>query len=83
MYSSSAGHNIGEGRDTENLQSHMMAYLEPMLVANDVDLALWGHVHKVRRCLARPLPPFPRSANACLPACLRCGCFSTSAPAVS
>lgn len=60
MYSSSAGHNIGQGRDTDNLQTHMLHNLEPMLVANDVDLALWGHVHKV-------------GAGVCALACRRVG----------
>lgn len=48
MYSSSAGYNIGQGRNTNNLQTHLMANIEPLLVQHKVSLALWGHVHKVR-----------------------------------
>jgi len=65
MYSSSSGHNIGIGINTNNLQTHMLNALEPVFVKNHVNLCLWGHVHKVRwLCCARlPLSLCARSSH--------------------
>lgn len=56
MYTSSAGYNIGIGRNEGHIQDHLRDAYEPLMVKYGVDLGVWGHVHVVSRarmCMQR------------------------------
>ncbi|KAF7827995.1 putative inactive purple acid phosphatase 2 [Senna tora] len=55
MYTTSTGHKDAE------LNKKMLEHLEPLLVKNNVTLALWGHVHRYERFC--PLNNFTCSNN--------------------